>query len=226
MKNAYEPIPLNFERLTPDLMAQRAEAFYASLKRRRTVRDFSDEPVPDAVVRNAILTAGTAPSGANQQPWHFVVITDPALKRRIRLAAEEEERAFYQQRASEEWLDALAPLGTDAEKPFLETASHLIVIFLKKFSYDAEGQKQKNYYTSESVGIATGFLISALHQASVATLTHTPSPMKFLNKLLDRPTDERPYMILVAGYPAANCHVPTIEKKPLAEIATFIQTGD
>lgn len=156
------------------------------------------------------------------QPWHFVAISDPAVKRKIREAAEAEERAFYAERASEEWLDALNHLGTDDQKPFLESASHLIVIFLKKFSYDDQGEKLKNYYTSESVGIATGFLIDALHHAGVATLTHTPSPMKFLNQILARPVDERPYMILVAGYPADGCEVPKIEKKPLEEIATFI----
>lgn len=222
MNSNYKPIPLNFTHLEPDEMVRRAEAFYQDIRQRRSVRDFSAQPVPDVVIQQALLAAGSAPNGANQQPWHFVVVSNPDLKRKIRLAAEEEERTFYRQRASDEWLDALSPLGTDDKKPFLETASHLIVIFLKKFSYDDAGKKQKNYYTSESVGIATGFLISALHHAGVGTLTHTPSPMKFLNQILDRPVDERPYMILVAGVPAADCEVPFITKKPLQEIATFL----
>lgn len=222
MNSNYEPRPLNFERLPPEEMERRARAYYEDIRQRRSVRDFSPQAVPQAVIQQAVLAAGTAPNGANQQPWHFVVVSDPDIKRKIRLAAEEEERAFYQQRASEEWLTALGPLGTDDRKPFLETASHLIVIFLKKFSYDETGEKQKNYYTSESVGIATGFLISALHHAGVATLTHTPSPMKFLNQILERPKDERPYMILVTGFPSPSCEVPTISKKPLEDIATFL----
>ncbi|MDX1343707.1 MAG: nitroreductase family protein [Reinekea sp.] len=222
MKQEYAPIPYEFNTLTEAEMQAQAEAFYQAIKTRRTVRDFSDKPIPASVIEQAILSAGTAPNGANMQPWHFVAISNADIKKQIRLAAEQEEREFYEQRASEEWLDALSHLGTDAEKPFLETASHLIVIFLKKFSYDAQGNKLKNYYTSESVGIATGFLINALHTSGVATLTHTPSPMKFLNTILKRPADERPYMILVAGYPADGCQVPTIDKKPLADIATFL----
>jgi nitroreductase len=222
MKQEYAPIPYEFNTLTEAEMQAQAEAFYQAIKTRRTVRDFSNKPIPASVIEQAILSAGTAPNGANMQPWHFVAISNADIKKQIRLAAEQEEREFYEQRASEEWLDALSHLGTDAEKPFLETASHLIVIFLKKFSYDAQGNKLKNYYTSESVGIATGFLINALHTSGVATLTHTPSPMKFLNTILKRPADERPYMILVAGYPADGCQVPTIDKKPLADIATFL----
>ncbi|WP_196159897.1 nitroreductase family protein [Reinekea sp. G2M2-21] len=222
MKQEYAPIPYEFNTLTEAEMQAEAEAFYQAIKTRRTVRDFSDKPIPASVIEQAILSAGTAPNGANMQPWHFVAISNADIKKQIRLAAEQEEREFYEQRASEEWLDALSHLGTDAEKPFLETASHLIVIFLKKFSYDAQGNKLKNYYTSESVGIATGFLINALHTSGVATLTHTPSPMKFLNTILKRPADERPYMILVAGYPADGCQVPTIDKKPLVDIATFL----
>lgn len=222
MSTDYQPIPLTYQRYSAEQMIERARQFYDDIRTRRSVRDFSDETVPEEVIRSAILAAGTAPNGANMQPWHFVAISDPAVKRKIREAAEAEERAFYAERASEEWLDALNHLGTDDQKPFLESASHLIVIFLKKFSYDDQGEKLKNYYTSESVGIATGFLIDALHHAGVATLTHTPSPMKFLNQILARPVDERPYMILVAGYPADGCEVPKIEKKPLEEIATFI----
>ncbi|KUJ82805.1 nitroreductase family protein [Microbulbifer flavimaris] len=215
-------IPLGFERLSEDEMARRSHSFLASMKQRRSVRDFSAEPVPRRVIEDAILTAGSAPSGANMQPWHFSVVGSTELKRQIRLAAEEEEREFYQRRASAEWLDALAPLGTDAHKPFLETAPWLIVIFLKKFSSSESGERLKNYYTAESVGIATGMLIAALHNAGVATLTHTPSPMKFLNEILGRPSTEKPYMILVAGLPAEGAEVPAIEKKALDEIADFL----
>ncbi|MBU2863539.1 nitroreductase family protein [Reinekea forsetii] len=222
MNNDYNPQPLDYIELPEAEMIKRAEGFYRDIKKRRSVRDFSDKQVPDAVIQQAILAAGTAPNGANMQPWHFVVVKNPDIKKQIREAAEEEEREFYSNKAPEEWLDALSHLGTDADKPFLERASHLIVIFLQKFTYDDQGQKLKHYYTSESVGIASGFLINALHQAGVATLTHTPSPMKFLNQILKRPKDERPYMILVAGYPEDNCQVPSIEKKPLEEIATFL----
>ncbi|MBT5558349.1 MAG: nitroreductase family protein [Proteobacteria bacterium] len=222
MTTDYQPIPYDFVHYGADEMVEKANLFYQQIKLRRSVRDFCAKPIPNDVIKAAIRAAGTAPNGANMQPWHFVAVSNPELKRKIRLAAEEEERVFYESRASDQWLDALSHLGTDAEKPFLETASHLIVIFLRKFSYDENGKKLKNYYTSESVGIATGFLIDALHHAGVATLTHTPSPMKFLNEILDRPTDERPYMILVAGKPEKNCQVPQIEKKPLSEIATFI----
>jgi nitroreductase len=222
MSDDYQPIPLNFERLSPEDMVARAQQNYQRIVTRRSVRDFADQAIPDEVIEQAIRAAGTAPNGANMQPWHFVVVKNREIKKAIREAAEAEEREFYERRASEEWLDALSHLGTDADKPFLETASHLIVIFLKKFSYDEQGNKQKNYYTSESVGIASGFLIQALHDAGVATLTHTPSPMKFLNEVLKRPDDERAFMILVAGMPTENCQVPKITKKPLEDIATFL----
>jgi iodotyrosine deiodinase len=173
------------------------------------------------VIKNAILAAGTAPSGANMQPWHFAVVTNPEKKREIREGAEKEERAFYQGRAPEEWLRALAPLGTDENKPFLETAPCLIVVFLKKYTIDEEGKEHKNYYPTESVGIATGILITALHLSGLATLTHTPSPMKFLNKILGRPDSERPFLILVTGYPRSNASVPVISKYQLDQIATF-----
>lgn len=166
--------------------------------------------------------AGTAPNGANMQPWHFVIVSDPAIKRQIRLAAEAEEQEFYQNRAPAEWLAALAPLGTDAHKPFLETAPYLITIFAQSYGLLPDGRKVKHYYAQESVGIATGFLIAALHYAGLATLTHTPSPMNFLNDILGRPANERPFLLLVVGYPAANAQVPDIRKKPLAEIATFL----
>ena len=192
-------IPLDFSPLEEQAMQQQAESFYLQMSKRRSVRDFSDKPIPLSVLENAILAAGTAPSGANMQPWHFVVVQNPEIKKRIRLAAEKEERELYDHRASDEWLDALAPLGTDADKPFLETAPALIAIFLKKVTIDADGARHKNYYTSESVGIATGMLITALHQAGLATLTHTPSPMKFLTEILQRPSHERPFLLLGGG---------------------------
>lgn len=214
--------PLVFTTYTPEEMQQRAAAFYALMRRRRTVRDFSDRPVPRQIIEDCLRTAGTAPNGANMQPWHFVVVTDPALKKQIRLAAEAEEQEFYEKRAPAEWLAALAPLGTDAHKPFLETAPCLIAIFVQSYGLLPDGRKVKHYYAQESVGIATGFLIAALHHAGLATLTHTPSPMNFLNQLLDRPTHERPFLLLVVGYPAADAQVPDISKKPLTEIATFL----
>ena len=203
-------------------MQQQARDFYQLMSKRRSVRDFSNKPVPASVLEDAILAAGTAPSGANMQPWHFVVVQDQEIKQKIREAAEIEERELYENRASEEWLDALAPLGTDANKPFLETAPALIAIFLKKVTIDENGGKHKNYYTSESVGIATGVLITALHNAGLATLTHTPSPMKFLSQILERPSHERPFLLLVTGYPAEGTRVPDIERLPLDKIATFL----
>ena len=189
-------------------MQRRAEAFYAELSRRRTVREFSDRPVPRALIETCLLAAGTAPNGANLQPWHFVAVADPAIKRQIREAAEAEEREFYSGRAPQEWIDALAPLGTDPNKPFLETAPWLIVIFGQSYGLLPDGRKVKHYYVQESVGIATGMLITALHHAGLATLTHTPNPMGFLNDLLGRPVNERPFLILVAGYPADDARVP------------------
>jgi nitroreductase len=203
-------------------MRRRAAAFYAEVRRRRTVRDFSDRPVPREVVEDCLRAAGTAPSGANMQPWQFVAVGDPALKRRIREAAEAEERAFYGGRASPEWLAALAPLGTDADKPFLERAPWLIAVFAQAYGALPDGRKVKNYYVQESVGIATGLLIAACHHAGLVTLTHTPSPMGFLNALLGRPRNERPYLLLVVGYPEAGARVPAIGRKPLEDIATFL----
>jgi len=219
----YEFLPLSGYRKYPiDEMQRRAEAFYADIKLRRTVRDFSPEAVPKEVIAKCLLAAGTAPNGANQQPWHFVVVSDPEIKRKIRREAEEEERAFYRGRAPDDWLDALAPLGTDEHKPFLETAPYLIVIFAESYTLTADGSHSKNYYVQESVGIATGFLINAIHHCGLVSLTHTPSPMGFLNKILNRPANERPYLILVVGYPGQDVKVPDIRKKPLAEISTFI----
>lgn len=213
--------PLAFHEYPPDEMARRAAAFHADMSRRRSVRDFSDRPVPRAVIEDCLRTAGFAPSGANLQPWHFAVVSSPELKTRIRRAAEEEEREFYARRAPPEWLAALAPLGTDARKPFLETAPYLIAVFAQSHGLAEDGRPVKHYYVSESVGIATGFLIAALHHAGLATLTHTPSPMGFLNELLDRPAYERPFLMLVVGYPAAVATVPRITKKRLDEIASF-----
>ena len=205
-------------------LVARAGDFLGEMRRRRTVRDFSERPVPREVIERCILAAGTAPNGANRQPWHFVAVgrDDSGLRSRIREVAEEEERRFYEERAPDEWLEALEPLGTDARKPFLETAPWLIAIFAESWSRGPEGEKRKNYYVTESVGIATGILITALHRAGLATLTHTPSPMGFLNDLLDRPSNERPFLLLVVGHPAEDATVPDIGKKPLDEIATFV----
>lgn len=214
--------PLNFMEYPADEMQQRAEAFRASMQRRRTVRHFSDRPVPRELMEECLLTAGTAPNGANLQPWHFVVVSDPRIKHEIRVAAEAEERDFYHRRAPQEWLDALAPLGTDEHKPFLETAPYLIAIFGKNHSELPDGRRVKNYYVNESVGIATGFLIAAIHTAGLASLTHTPSPMGFLNKILSVPSDEKPFLLLVVGYPAEDAQVPVITKKPLEDLAIFL----
>ena len=203
-------------------MKERAASFLRDMQRRRTVRHFSDRPVPPEIIEACLLTAGTAPNGANLQPWHFVVVSDPQVKKAIRTAAEQEEAEFYHRRAPQEWLDALAPLGTDEHKPFLETAPYLIVIFGKNHSQLPDGRRVKNYYVSESVGIATGFLIAAIHNAGLVSLTHTPSPMGFLNNILNVPSDSKPFLLLVVGYPARDAQVPVISKKPLDEIATFI----
>ncbi len=200
---------------------QRAQEFAKFLDRRRTVRDYSNRVVPQSIIEQAILAAGTAPSGANQQPWRFVAVSNPALKKQIREGAEIEEREFYGHRAPAEWLQALAHLGTDADKPFLETAPWLIAVFYERYGLDAEGNKQKRYYPHESTGIACGLLIAALHQAGLSTLTHTPSPMGFLNELLDRPKNEMPYLLLVVGYPSEQCQVPDIQRLPLSHIADF-----
>ena len=205
----------------PTEMKERALAFYQEIRRRRTVRQFSSRQVPKEVVEHCLLAAGTAPNGANHQPWHFAVVSDPDLKKQIRAAAEEEERAFYSGRAPQDWLEALQPLGTDEHKPFLEEAPFLIVVFAENYGLDSQGKKIKNYYVSESVGIATGFLIAALHHCGLATLTHTPSPMGFLRDILGRPERERAFLILVVGYPAEGVEVPDISKKELAQIATF-----
>lgn len=203
-------------------MVERSEQFLAELRRRRTVRQFSPTPVPRQVIENCLLAAGTAPSGANRQPWHFVVVTDPQVKHEIRIGAEKEEVEFYQRRAPEDFLEDLRPFETNEHKPFLDTAPCLIVIFSQSYLLDEAGEKIKHYYVNESIGIATGMLITALHHAGLATLTHTPSPMKFLNQILGRPPYEHPFLILVVGYPAEDARLPVITKKSLAEIATFL----
>jgi len=217
----FEPLS-TYQEYPVDEMQKRAAAFYQDIKRRRTVREFSDRPVPREVIQHCLLAAGTAPNGANLQPWHFVVVSDPEVKAKIRVAAEQEEREFYHNRAPQDWLDALAPLGTDEHKPFLETAPYLIVIFAQTYGVLPNGNRVKHYYVKESVGIATGFLIAALHHAGLATLTHTPSPMNFLNDILGRPSHEKPFLNLVAGYPKEDAKVPAISKKSLEEIATFV----
>ncbi len=213
-----EPYPA----FTDETRVARATAFLDAMRTRRTVRDFTDKAVPMEAVKAAIATAGLAPNGANRQPWHFVVVTDSAIKHAIREAAEEEERAFYNGRAPKEWLEALEPLGTDWRKPFLETAPVLIVVFQETWGRVPSGGRVKNYYVTESVGIATGFLLAALHQAGLATLTHTPSPMGFLRGILKRPSNEKAAMIVVVGHAAPDAQVPAITKKPLDEIATFV----
>lgn len=221
----HEKVPLSdFCELSPEDMRSAADGFLARMRTRHTVRDFSQRPVARDIIETCIQTAGLAPSGANHQPWHFAVIGSPKIKRSVRIAAEAEETAFYESRASEEWLSHLAPLGTDASKPFLETAPWLIAIFAQKKGGIAEDGKTKNYYVTESVGIAAGFLIAALHQAGLATLTHTPAPMGFLNEICGRPAAEKPFLLLVAGYPAEGATIPRHAqiKKPLARIASWL----
>ncbi len=220
---AQEPLPAYREYPAAE-MTERARAFHADLARRRTVRDFESRPMPREVIEHCLLAAGTAPSGANQQPWFFSVISDAARKRRIREAAEKEEREFYGGKAPQEWLDALAPLGTDPNKPFLDEAPLLIAIFAQKYGVRPDGSRFSHYYVPESVGIATGFLIAALHHAGLATLTHTPSPMGFLNEICERPPSEKPVILLVVGYPKAGCRVPVHGgiKKPLTQIAAWL----
>ena len=219
-------IPLPDFHLYPEPeMLTRAREFYAEMARRRSVREFEDRPVPQALIEDCLRAAGTAPSGANMQPWQFVAIGDAETKHKIRLAAEEEERHFYAHRATAEWLAALAPLGTDENKSFLETAPWLIAVFAQKFGQLPDGRKVKHYYPTESVGLATGILITALHHAGLATLTHTPSPMKFLNDILGRPANERPFLLLVTGYPSSSCSVPDIKRKQLQEFAHIHKPG-
>lgn len=216
-------LPLStYREVSVDEMKCRVTVFRDDMLRRRTVRQFSNRPVPREVIEDCLQIAGSAPSGANLQPWHFVVISDLEVKRQIREAAEKEEYLFYHERAPKEWLEALAPLGTDEHKPYLEAAPYLIAVFARHYGLTPSGRKVKNYYVMESVGIATGMLISAVHVAGLASLTHTPSPMGFLNRILDRPAQEKAFLLLVVGYPAEDAVVPEIEKKPLKEIITFV----
>ncbi|MDC1307047.1 nitroreductase family protein [Pseudomonadales bacterium] len=215
-------LELHFPILDEDQMRQRSRDFFEAAQRRRSIRQFSDRPVPREIIEQCLLTAGTAPSGANTQPWYFAVVESPDIKRQIRAAAEKEEQAFYAHKAPQDWLDALAPLGTDADKPFLETAPYLIAVFQQRYGEAVDGSRVKHYYATESVGIATGMLVTALHHAGLACLTHTPSPMGFLNQILGRPKAERPFVLLVVGFPAIDAMVPDIQKKTLAEIASFL----
>ncbi len=225
MTAVYTPVPLpDYVEYPVDDMRARAQAFYALIRKRHTVRDFSDRPVPRDIIETCLLAAGTAPNGANHQPWHFAVIGSADKKQEICAAAEVEERAFYEGKAGKEWLDALAPLGTDADKAFLSRAPWLIAVFGARRSRSADGVLRKNYYVPESVSIAAGFLLCALHQAGLVTLTHTPSPMGFLNALCGRPADEKPYLLIVTGYPAPGATIPAhaMDKKPLDAIASFL----
>ena len=218
----YPFVPLStYEEYPIEEMRRRVSNFYEQVNRRRTVRDFSDRPVPRDIIEQALRAAGTAPSGANLQPWHFVVVSRASTKKAIREAAEAEEKEFYEHRASPEWLAALEPLGTDEQKPFLETAPYLIAVFMQKYGRLADGRKVKHYYPVESTGLASGLLITALHMAGLTCLTHTPSPMRFLNTVLDRPVSERPFLLLVTGYPADGAMVPDISRKAFAEFVSF-----
>jgi len=221
----YQPVPLSFERLPEDEMTARGRALVEGLARRRSVRDFAPDPVPRELIEIAIAAANTAPSGANRQPWHFVAVSDPAVKAEIRRGAETEEREFYEGgRASEAWLASLAPLGTEWQKPFLETAPWLVVVFKQIYLLDFDGGKGANYYVNESVGIACGLFISAVHEMGLATLTHTPQPMRFLSHILERPESERPYILFPVGYPAPECQVPAVSKKTVDDVSTWLES--
>lgn len=220
-KKGFLPLT-NYREYPVDEMKQRASEFYAEMKRRQTVRQFSDRPVPRDIIEDCLCTASTAPSGANMQPWSFVIVSDDTVKRQIREAAEKVEHEFYESDSTQTWVKALDHLGTDQNKPFLKTAPYLIVIFSQIYSFLSDGRKKKHYYVTESVGIATGMLIAAVHHAGLASLTYTPSKMRFLNKILSRPSNEKPFMILVVGYPAEDTVVPAIRKKALEDSAIFI----
>jgi iodotyrosine deiodinase len=217
----YTPIPLEFERLEADEARRRSREFLVSMGKRRSVRHFSDEPIAPELIENALRTAGTAPSGANQQPWTFVVVTDAELKQRMREAAEREERLLYEERASQEYLEAIEPIGTDWIKTHITDAPVVIAVFEQAYGYEPDGSKRKHYYVRESVGIAVGFLLASLHAAGLATLTHSPAPMGFLKEILERPDNERPFILIPVGYPAPDAEVPDIGKKSLEEIAEF-----
>ena len=213
---------INFSKISTDEMNLRSKSLLHQIQQRRSVRDFSSQNVPIEVIKNCIKTAASAPSGANKQPWHFSLVQDKKIKKEIRVAAENEEKQFYEHRASKEWLEDLNQFGTDWKKPFLETAPFLIIIFSQVFEKNADGENRKNYYVNESVGIAAGFLLAALHNAGLATLTHTPSPMNFLARILKRPDNERAFLLIPVGYPSKNAKVPIISKKPFSKIYTKI----
>jgi iodotyrosine deiodinase len=221
--DVYTPRPLRFTRRSEREALERSREFLELMRGRRSVRHFAPDPVPRELIENALRAAGTAPSGANQQPWSFVVVTDPEVKARIRAAAEREEELLYRQRASQEYLDAIEPIGTDWIKPHITDAPYLIAVFEQAWSFDSSGEKQKNYYVRESVGIAVGFLLTALHNSGLATLSHAPSPMGFLKEILGRPENERPFLLIPVGYPAADAEVPDLAKKSLDEIADFVE---
>ncbi len=220
--NGHPHIQLKHDNADLETLKVRSEDFYLSMNKRRSVREFSSQAIPKEVIENIVKTASTAPSGAHKQPWTFCIISNPDLKKKIRAAAEKEEYESYQNRMSEQWLEDLKPIGTDWQKPFLETVPYIIVVFKKVYDQE-EGQKKTNYYVNESVGIACGFLISAIHQAGLATLTHTPSPMNFLSEILERPKNERPYLLLPVGYPAEETYVPKLDRKSLNEISVFFE---
>lgn len=222
MTRGFQPLPLEFDRLPESEMRERSAEFLALMLRRRSVRQFSDEPVPRELLEDALRVAGSAPSGANQQPWSFVLVSDPEVKARIREAAEHEEKLLYTERASREYLEVLEPIGTDWSKPHLTDAPHLVAVFEQPWGFDEDGKKRKHYFVRESVGIATGFLLAALHNAGLATLTHSPSPMGFVKEILQRPENERPFLLIPVGYPAPGATTPTLTKKPLSEIADFV----
>jgi nitroreductase len=207
--------------LSDEEMLERAHSFYETMDSRRSVREFSDRAIPREVIENLIKTAATAPSGAHKQPWTFCVVENPEIKKKIRIAAEEEELQSYESRMSSDWLDDLKPLGTDWRKPFLEIAPYLIIVFRRIYEFDADGKKKNNYYVQESVGIAAGFLLAAIHQAGLVSLTHTPSPMNFLTKTLNRPENEKPFLLIPVGYPAEECWVPDIKRKGLEDVCVF-----
>jgi nitroreductase len=218
-ETTYNPVPLEFTRIDAEEALHQSREFLELMKTRRSVRNFSTEPVPWELIENALRTAGTAPSGANQQPWTFVVVSDPAVKEEIRDAAEQEERLLYEERASAEYLDAIEPIGTDWIKRHITDAPYVIVVFEQSYGFNEDGSKRKHYYVRESVGIATGFLLASLHAAGLATLTHSPSPMGFLSRILGRPPNERPFILIPVGYPAEDAEVPTLTKKSLDEIS-------
>ena len=223
MPTPYSPVPYPFERLTEAEMTKRASTFEALLEQRRSVRSFSADPVPQALIESAIRTASSAPSGAHRQPWTFVAVSDLALKRQIRVAAEEEEQRSYEGgRMPEEWREALAPIGTDWHKPYLETAPWIVVLFAQQYSFEPDGSKRKHYYVNESCGIVAGMLIAALHNMGLATLTHTPSPMAFLSRILERPKGEKPYILFPIGFPTQDCVVPDLSRKALGEVSVFL----